>query len=50
MVKHNFEATNVFYYLTYEGKVDLNSIPDPVQKQACIGPDLNLKTADISYH
>jgi len=30
------KATNVFYYLTYEGKVDLNSIPDPVQKQACI--------------
>lgn len=27
-------ATNVFYYLTYEGNVDLDSISDPVMKEA----------------
>ncbi|XP_059484361.1 neurobeachin isoform X4 [Neocloeon triangulifer] len=27
-------ATNVFYYLTYEGSVDLESISDPVMKEA----------------
>ncbi|XP_023318209.1 neurobeachin isoform X4 [Trichogramma pretiosum] len=27
-------ATNVFYYLTYEGSVDLDSITDPVMKEA----------------
>jgi hypothetical protein len=26
-------ATNVFYYLTYEGSVDLESIADPVMKE-----------------
>ena len=27
-------ATNVFYYLTYEGSVDLESITDPVMREA----------------
>ncbi|KAK7076595.1 hypothetical protein SK128_019997 [Halocaridina rubra] len=27
-------ATNVFYYLTYEGSVDLDSIQDPVMQEA----------------
>lgn len=27
-------ATNVFYYLTYEGSVELESIADPVMKEA----------------
>lgn len=27
-------ATNVFYYLTYEGNVELDSITDPVMKEA----------------
>ncbi|KAG5684962.1 hypothetical protein PVAND_014167 [Polypedilum vanderplanki] len=27
-------ATNVFYYLTYEGSVDLDSITDPVMREA----------------
>lgn len=27
-------ATNVFYYLTYEGSVELESITDPVMKEA----------------
>ncbi|XP_034937724.1 neurobeachin isoform X3 [Chelonus insularis] len=27
-------ATNVFYYLTYEGSVDLDTITDPVMKEA----------------
>ena len=27
-------ATNVFYYLTYEGTVDLESIGDPVMREA----------------
>ncbi|XP_047003519.1 neurobeachin [Schistocerca americana] len=27
-------ATNVFYYLTYEGSVDMDSISDPVMKEA----------------
>ena len=26
-------ATNVFYYLTYEGSVDLESVTDPVTKE-----------------
>eukprot|EP00300_Choanocystis_sp_HF-7_P023908 c25296_g1_i1.p1 GENE.c25296_g1_i1~~c25296_g1_i1.p1 ORF type:complete len:604 (-),score=114.83 c25296_g1_i1:47-1783(-) len=28
------EADNVFFYLTYEGQVDIESIPDPIQRQA----------------
>lgn len=28
-------ATNVFYYLTYEGSVDIESISDPVMKEVC---------------
>ena len=27
-------ATNVFYYLTYEGSVNLNEIADPVAREA----------------
>lgn len=27
-------ATNVFYYLTYEGSVDLETIMDPVMREA----------------
>lgn len=27
-------ATNVFYYLTYEGSVDLDTITDPVMREA----------------
>lgn len=27
-------ATNVFYYLTYEGNVELDSIADPVMREA----------------
>ena len=27
-------ATNVFYYLTYEGSVDLESMTDPVMREA----------------
>ena len=27
-------ATNVFYYLTYEGSVDLESVTDPVTREA----------------
>ena len=26
-------ATNVFYYLTYEGNVNLNAITDPVMRE-----------------
>jgi hypothetical protein len=26
-------ATNVFYYLTYEGSVDMDNISDPVMKE-----------------
>ena len=29
-------ATNVFYYLTYEGSVNLENIDDPVMKEVCI--------------
>lgn len=28
-------ATNVFYYLTYEGSVDLESVADPVTREVC---------------
>ena len=28
-------ATNVFYYLTYEGSVDLDSVVDPVTREVC---------------
>ena len=28
-------ATNVFYYLTYEGSVNLDSITDPVMREVC---------------
>lgn len=27
-------ATNVFYYLTYEGSVDMDSISDPLMREA----------------
>ena len=30
------EAHNVFYYLTYEGAVDLDEIKDPLQKKVCL--------------
>ena len=30
------EANNVFYYLTYEGAVDLDEIEDPIQKRVLI--------------
>jgi hypothetical protein len=30
------KAKNTFYFLTYEGAIDLNSLRDPVQKQAVI--------------
>lgn len=33
--KAALEATNVFYYLTYEGAVDLDRIIDPLQKKVC---------------
>lgn len=29
-------ATNVFYYLTYEGSVDLESVSDPVTREVCL--------------
>merc|ERR1719376_1077634 len=29
-------ATNVFYYLTYEGSVDIDNITDPIERQAVI--------------
>lgn len=32
--KHAVEAANVFYYLTYEGAVDMESLDDPMQKSA----------------
>ena len=32
--KHAIEAHNIFYYLTYEGTIDLKSITDPLQKEA----------------
>lgn len=28
-------AANVFYYLTYEGSVNLDSVDDPVAKEVC---------------
>lgn len=28
-------ATNVFYYLTYEGSIDIESISDPVMREVC---------------
>lgn len=28
------EALNVYYYLTYEGAVDLDDIPDPVERDS----------------
>ena len=30
------DATNVFYYLTYEGAVDLDQIEDPLQRKASL--------------
>ncbi|KAJ7522141.1 hypothetical protein O6H91_19G085400 [Diphasiastrum complanatum] len=30
------EATNVFFYLTYEGAVDIDSIPDPAMKASIL--------------
>ena len=33
------EADNVFYYLTYEGAVDLDDIDDPVQRK--VGLDIS---------
>ena len=32
------EAVNTFYYLTYEGAVDLDEIADPMQRKVCAGP------------
>lgn len=29
-------ASNVFYYLTYEGSVDMDSITDPVMKEVSL--------------
>jgi hypothetical protein len=29
-------ATNVFYYLTYEGSVDLDAIADPVMREVSV--------------
>lgn len=31
-------AANVFYYLTYEGAVDLQHIDDPLQRKVCFSP------------
>lgn len=31
-------ATNVFYYLTYEGSVDLENMTDPVMREVRFGP------------
>jgi hypothetical protein len=31
------EANNVFYYLTYEGAVDIDAITDPVMRQSVLG-------------
>ena len=28
-------STNVFYYLTYEGSIELDSIDDPVMREVC---------------
>lgn len=30
------DATNVFYHLTYEGAVDIDSVPDPAMKAAVL--------------
>ena len=32
------DACNIFYYLTYEGAVDLEAIQDPLQRQVKPGP------------
>ena len=32
------DARNIFYYLTYEGAVDLEAIQDPLQRQVKLGP------------
>lgn len=33
------EAANAFYYLTYEGSVDLDAIDDPLQRRVCVHPN-----------
>jgi len=33
------EAANAFYYLTYEGSVDLDAIDDPLQRKVCMHPN-----------
>jgi hypothetical protein len=40
-------ATNVFYYLTYEGSVDMDSISDLVMKEVIIYTALNSSSAVI---
>ena len=32
------DARNIFYYLTYEGAVDLEAIQDPLQRQVKLRP------------
>ena len=32
------DACNIFYYLTYEGAVDLEAIQDPLQRQVQLWP------------
>lgn len=34
-------ATNVFYYLTYEGSVDLDCVADPVTREVCLTSAIN---------
>lgn len=41
------EADNVFYYLTYEGSVDLDDIEDPMQRKVhlfCLTQRVSLST------
>ena len=45
-------ATNVFYYLTYEGNVNLNAITDPVMREVrnVLLEDLDLRTYKLSRY
>ena len=46
------EANNVFYYLTYEGAVDLDEIEDPMQRKVrmcllCLRSEISRKCPSI---
>lgn len=44
------EALNVFYHLTYEGAVDIDSIADPTQRAGVISRMLSLLCMAMCAH